>query len=516
MDVAPGPTPGVPTTSAPDTLPHYAHAEILRVVTGMMLCILLGALDQTVVIPAVPAIASDLGAFGHLSWIVTAYLLTSTAATPILGRLSDILGRRALLLPSILLFMAASALCALSGSLVQLILARALQGLGGAGLLSMAQAAIADVVSPRERGRYQGYMASMWGVASIAGPVAGGWVTDAFSWRWVFWVNLPLGCAALWMCDRALRRFPVRRQQARIDYLGAGLLSAGVSALLLTLSWGGVEFPWASLPVLGTAAAGLLLLLLLAWQERRFADPLLPPRLFRNALFVRGVAVGFFSSLALFGATFTLPLLFQLVRGADAAASGLLVMPFLASSVAGAFCAGQLARRLGRTKALVLAGLAACCVGFVLLALVGPGWPDAAIMAATVLLGGGIGTTMPSVLMQVQNAAERRDVGVATGTMLFLRSLGGAFGSTLVGAVLAAHVAARLLEAGITAHVDLGELRGRGSAFSGLDASVQALAREALASGFRLSYLVCAGLVLVAAGVAAGMKDAPLRSSQGG
>ncbi len=232
----------LPSSTIPDIIPTYTHQQIKRVVTGIMLCILLAALDQTVVIPAVPAIAADLGAFGHLSWIVTAYLLTSTAATPIYGKLSDIYGRRALLLPALMLFIAASMACGFAQTLPQLIGARALQGLGGAGLLSMAQAAVADVVSPRERGRYQGYMASMWGVASVAGPLVGGYVTDHLSWRWVFWANLPVGLAAMWLCDRALRTIPVQRRDARIDGVGAALLAGGVTALLLMpeLGRGGV------------------------------------------------------------------------------------------------------------------------------------------------------------------------------------------------------------------------------------------------------------------------------------
>ena len=193
-----------------------------------------------------PTIAADLNAFGHLSWIVTAYLLTSTAATPIYGKLSDMWGRRALLLPALALFIIASVLCALSQNLVQLIVFRALQGVGGAGLMSMAQAAIADVVSPRERGRYQGYMAGTWGVASVAGPVVGGWFTDHLSWTFVFWINAPLGLVAMVLCNRALKLLPVRNGRGRIDYLGAALLTGGVTALLLVLSWGGQEYPSAS------------------------------------------------------------------------------------------------------------------------------------------------------------------------------------------------------------------------------------------------------------------------------
>ncbi len=448
--------------AAAHEIPTYTHQQILRVISGIMLCIFLSSLDQTVIIPAVPAMAAELNAFGHLSWIVTAYLLTSTAATPIIAKLSDIWGRRALLLPSLALFIIASMACGFAQTLPQLIVARAVQGLGGAGLMSMAQAAIADVVAPRERGRYQGYMASMWGVSSIAGPIVGGWATDHLSWRWIFWVNLPIGLIAMVLCDRALRIVRQTPRTVRIDYLGSALLIGGVTALLLMLSWGGVELPWSSSPVIALGTAGIGLLAALVWQERRAADAILPPRLFAHPSFLCGVLIAFFTSLGLFGATFLLPLYFQLVLGFDAETSGLLVMPFLTASVVGAYLGGQAARKLGRTKMLVIAGLLAIVIGFGLLALESAAGALPIVMAASALLGLGTGITMPSVLMQVQNAAERRDVGAATGALLFLRSMGGAFGSTIVGSVLISEFNARLLAPWAARHRSRRPARRRG------------------------------------------------------
>ena len=403
-------------------------------------------------------------------------------------------------------------LCGFAQTLPQLIGARALQGLGGAGLLAMAQAAVADVVSPRERGRYQGYMASMWGIASVAGPLVGGYVTDHLSWRWVFWANLPVGLAAMWLCDRALRTMPVQRRGARIDGIGAALLAGGVTALLLMLSWGGSEFPWA----VGSGAGHRESRLYpaggpgLAGTAGGRPDPA-AARLFGNPTFLRGVLIAFFASLGLFGATFLLPLYFQLVLGMDAAGSGLLVMPFLVASVAGAFVSGQYARRLGRTKAIVLTALAACVVGFAGLAALTGNAPLWLVLPCTVLLGVGIGATMPSVLMQVQNAAARQDVGAATGSLLFLRSMGGAFGSTIVGALLIARFNAGLHAAGIKGDIDLGALRGGAEGMANVGSL--GLARTALVGGFQLSFAVCAVLLVVAVVIAAGMRDLQLRSA---
>ncbi|MDB5416171.1 MAG: putative major facilitator superfamily transporter [Rubritepida sp.] len=501
----------VETPPAGDVPHNFTHRQILKVLSGILLCIFLAAIDQTVVIPAVPAIAADLNGFSHLAWIVSAYLLTSTAMTPIYGKLSDIYGRRKLLLIALAIFALASALCAISTSLGQLIAARALQGIGGAGLMAMAQASIADVVSPRERGRYQVFMASTWGVASTAGPIIGGWATEALSWRWIFWINLPIALIAIILCDRALRLLKTPVRKARIDWWGAALLTAAVSAWLLVLTWGGVELPWTSPVILGLGAAGLVLVLILRVQQRRFPDPLLPPHLFANAVFVRGVTIAFFAALGLFGGTFLLPLFFQLVWGVDAAASGMLVVPFLASSCVGAWYAGRIARQRGRMKGAMVAGLAGSVVGFLLLALVDAGTPMALVVLFQLLLGFAMGMVMPSSMVTVQNAAEHRDIGSATGCLLFLRSMGGAFGSTLVGTVLTASFASRLLGLGITAKIDLGEVHHGGGALANVPAALQSQVQVALSGAFHIAFLACAVGMAIAVVVALGMRDLPLR-----
>ena len=497
-----------------DTAPPaaFTHAQIMRVLAGVLLCILLAAIDQTVVVPAVPSIAADLNGYSHLSWIVSAYLLTSTAATPIYGRLSDMYGRRRLLLPAIAIFVAASILCALAQSLPQLIAARALQGLGGAGLMSMAQSAIADVVPPRERGRYQGYMAAMWGLASIAGPILGGWVTDQFSWRWIFWMNLPIGAVAFLLSAHALRILPARRIPGRIDFPGAVLLAGAITATLLLMSWGGSVYDWASPEILALAGASCGLLACLVWRERTAADPLLPPRLFTHSVFVRGVTVAALAAASMFAAIFLLPLYFQLIRGANAAESGTLLVPFLALNVCGAFASGQVARYLGRAKIVLVGGLLMTLVGFAVLTRLEA--DSSAVFSGLLMafVGFGIGACMPTTLMIVQNAADRRDVGAATAGLLFIRSMGGAFGITLAGAILVGRFSTAMTGQGGGAALDLSALRAHEGAAIVLAPAAQALAQEALLSAFHAAFIGCAGLAAVALVVCAGMRDLALKT----
>ncbi len=503
-----------PAAAAPsDAAPAFTHEQIRRVVIGILLCILLAAIDQTVVVPAVPSIAADLNGFSHLSWIVTSYLLTSTVATPIYGKLSDIYGRRALLLPAIVLFVAASMLCGFAQSLMQLIVARGLQGLGGAGLMAMAQAAIADVVSPRERGRYQGYMAGTWGVASVAGPILGGWMTDYLSWRWIFWVNLPIGIAAYLLSSSALKMLRFKARAVRIDYIGSALLAGFTTATLLVMSWGGSEYPWNSTPIIGLGVSGVVLLALLIMQERVATEPLLPPRLFAHAVFGRGVLIAALNSGAMFGATFLLPLFFQLIRGADASMSGTLMVPYLGANCIGAFTGGQVARSLGRVKIIVQFGLAATVVGFAMMATIGPETPLVYSLVYMMIVGLGIGVVMPSTLVMIQNAAERRDVGSATGAFLFLRSMGGAVGSTLAGVVLVGQFGSGLVARAITIPVDLGALRLQPGVASSLDVATQIAAHAALAGAFHIAFLACAGLAALAFVACWRLRDLPLRTS---
>lgn len=484
----------------------------MRVIGGIVLCILLAALDQTVVIPAVPAIAQDLNGFGQLSWIVTAYLITSTVTTPLYGKLSDTYGRRQLLMVAIALFIVASLACALARSLEQLILFRALQGIGGGGLMSLAQAAIADVVAPRQRGRYQGYLASVWAVASVAGPLVGGWVSDHVSWRWLFWINLPLGLVAMWMCHRGLRQLQAHGVRNPVDWLGALLLTGTIVAFLLAMSWGGDVYDWLSAPMGGLALACLASTLALVWRERRAADPMLPPRLFSNRGYVMGVGASALAALVLFLCIFTLPLHFQLVRGANASRSGMLVVPFLLATVAGNFVVAALAPRLGRMRGILTGAFALTALGLAALAAMTPATALALVLAAMIVGGIGVGMGMVGTLITVQNVLERRDTGAGTGALLVLRSLGSAFGGALAGTLLTLEFRRALAASGVDRALDLGALRHGSEAFAQLPPAVQHMLAAGVESGFQLIFAAGAAAALLALLIVRRMPDVELRS----
>jgi EmrB/QacA subfamily drug resistance transporter len=422
-----------------------------------MLGMFLAALDQTIVSTALPTIVGDLGGLSHLSWVVTAYLLASTVSTPIYGKLGDMRGRKPVFLAAILIFLAGSMLAGLSQTMGELIGFRALQGVGAGGLMVGAQAIIADIVPPRERGRYMGLIGSVFAVASVAGPLLGGFLVDSLSWRWVFYVNLPVGAAAvLIVVTRLHLHTPTTRH--RIDYVGASLLGAGVSALILLTTWGGNEYPWGSRTILGLGLAGIALLVAFVWWEGRAAEPILPLSLFRSRVFDVASAMGFTIGMAMFGAIIFIPLFLQLVYGATPTSAGLRMLPLMGGLLVAAVLSGRTISRIGRYKPFPIVGTAILVAGMFLLSLLGVGTAPWLASVYMLIVGVGIGLVMQVLVLVVQNDAPREQIGVATSTATFFRSVGGAFGVAIFGAIFASRLNARLAELprAVTAHLGTG------------------------------------------------------------
>ena len=411
--------------------------ELYTVFAGLMLALALASLDQNIVSTALPRIVSDLGGLAHLSWVVTAFMVASTTSTPLYGKLSDMYGRRRLFFVAIGIFLVGSMCCGLAQTMVQLILFRALQGLGAGGLLTLAQTTVGDLIAPRERGRYQGLFGAVFAACSVAGPLLGGIITDLLSWRWIFYVNLPVGAAALALIAVGLRR-AAPAVTHRIDYPGAAFLTTGTVCLLLFLSWGGVAFPWLSPVILGLAGVAALFYGLLIFQESRATEPIIPLRLFENRVFLVAVSVIGLNAMALFGSLVFLPLFFQLVLHASASHAGLMMAPMMGGVIVAAVTGGRLVAKTGRYKMFPVGGLIVATVSFLALAWCATHSASLPIIELSlVTLGTGLGFVMPNLTVAIQNSVERVNLGVATSVSAFIRSLGGALGVAVSGAVVA-------------------------------------------------------------------------------
>jgi EmrB/QacA subfamily drug resistance transporter len=415
---------------------RLSHGEVRTIIIGILLAMFLAAVDQTIVATALPTIGRDLGDEHLLSWIVTAYLLTSTAVTPLYGKLSDIVGRRAMLLTAIAIFVAGSVLCAVSPTMTILIIARAVQGVGGGGLISLAQTIIADVVTPAERGRYMGYVSGVFVASSVLGPVLGGVFSEYLSWTAVFWVNLPLGFAAWAITARALAKLPRHERPARLDVTGALLMIAFTVSLLLALSLGGVRFTWGSTEIATLFAAFVVLLGLFIWRQVRAEEPLLPPAMMLHKVVGAASIASTFSMMAFIALATFLPTFFEAARGASAGQSGLMLMPMTCGTVVGATYGGRFMVRVRHYRVIAVVGLALSAVGILVLALLPADIPYVAIAICLFAVGAGIGPGFPVATVAVQNAVEPWRMGVATGSLNFVRSLGGAVGTAIFGAVI--------------------------------------------------------------------------------
>jgi len=471
------------------TGPALSHRQILVVMGGLMTGMLLAALDQTIVSTALPTIAGELHGLSHISYIITAYLLTSTVGTPLFGKISDLYGRKRIFQAAIVVFLIGSALSGVAQSFSQLILFRAIQGFGAGGLIAMTQTIIGDIVSPRERGRYQGYIGSVFALASVAGPLLGGFFVDSLSWRYIFYINIPLGLVALAVTTRALN-LPFQRRQANVDYWGAALLVSGVGALLLVGELGGMQYAWGSPTIIGLSIVGLLLVGVFVWHERRTAEPILPPHLFRDGVFRVSAAASFIVGAAMFGALAFLPLYLQVATGASATKSGLLLLPLIGGLLVTIIGSGRLITRTGRYKVFPLVGTALIALAMFLLSTLSADTSRLLTDLYMVVLGAGLGMVLQVLILAVQNAVPRHDLGVATAGTTFSRSLGGAIGTAAFGALLANRLghelATRLRGVPGAGRLDPNSLRGNAAQVAGLPPQIHHAVTQAVGQFGRL------------------------------
>jgi EmrB/QacA subfamily drug resistance transporter len=430
-------------TAAPTEESRFTHRQILVIMSGLLLGMLLAALDQTIVSTALPTIVGDLGGLTHIAWVTTAYLLAATVSTPLYGKLGDLFGRKYLFQIAISIFLVGSALSGLSQTMTELISFRAIQGLGAGGLMVLAMAIVADVVPPRERGRYQGLFGAVFGAASIAGPLLGGFFTDHLSWHWVFYVNIPIGLFALVVTSAVLTN-SASQIKPKIDYLGSLVLTGAAGSLVLLTTWGGSQYAWGSPTILLLGVAVAVLLAAFVIVERRADEPVIPLRLFRGRTFALSSALSFLIGFALFGVIIYLPLFLQLAGGASATSSGLTMLPLMGGLLVASLGSGQIISRTGHYRWFPIAGTAIATGGMFLLSTMSATSPKILAMAYMAVLGVGIGLVMQVLVLAAQNASERRDMGVTTSTVSFFRSIGGSVGVAVFGSIFNSQLSARL------------------------------------------------------------------------
>ncbi len=491
--------------------------RIAPIFGALMLVLLIASLDQTIVSTALPTIAGDLGGASKLAWVVTAYMLASTITTPLAGKLGDLYGRKVVLQTALAVFLVGSVLCGLSQNMTELILFRAIQGLGGGGLMVTTQAAIGDVVPARDRGRYSGLMGGVFGISTVIGPLLGGFFVDNLSWRWIFYINVPIGMIAFGVIAAV---FSARTSRTRhdIDYVGIALLAAGLSAIVLVTTLGGQTYAWRSAQIAGLAIASVVLILAFIAAESRAAEPVLPLHLFRNRVFAVSSAVGFVVGVALFGSVTYLPLFLQLVKGSTPTISGLEMLPLMAGVLISSVGSGAVITRTGRYKVFPIMGTALMVAGMLLLSRLEVGTSTAEAGLYMLVLGLGLGGVMQVLVLVVQNAVDYSELGVATSGASLFRSMGGSIGTPIFGAILTSGLTANLHAAFPGAAGQVGQLTSGATpaAVEALPPAIRDAFRQAYVEALQPVFLTGAAVAFVAFVLTWFIKEVALRKTVAG